>query len=147
MLEAKNVFSNHGNEMKSTLGSLCKQNASQLLLQGKHEPRRKFKTIELAKLISNNNTAYAIACSLEGARPQENKERKERKQSIKDNKCLTIEVYSRSKHPEVQVFVSKHTIASRKFHPINNKIGEPTSIRANHRPKRGGMPQRDNKRR
>ena len=83
------------------------------------------------------------------------KKEKERKRSIKDNKHLTIEVYSQSSHSEVQVFVSKHTIATarnegfsncRKFHPINNKIGESTSIRANHWLKRGGMPQRDNKR-
>ena len=87
--------------------------------------------------------------------PKRTKKEKEREREKKDNKYLTIEVYSQSKHPEVQVFVSKHTTATarnegfskcRKFHPINNKIGEPTSIRANHRPKRGGMPRRDNKR-
>ena len=35
--------------MKSTLGSLCKQNVSQLFPEGKHEPLRKYKTIKLAK--------------------------------------------------------------------------------------------------
>ena len=35
--------------MKSTLNALCKQNASQLFPEGKHEPLRKYKTIKLAK--------------------------------------------------------------------------------------------------
>ena len=47
--------------------------------RGKTLLSSKFHTDTIPVRDNNNDTAYAIACSLEAARPQENKERKRKK--------------------------------------------------------------------